>query len=180
MDRTQAENHVVVDDKRMYQNRQGSKPGTTLDEQDRNAIQEEIVGFIERRGLIPNASDLNQLEQAVFSAIATAAVPKFIQPQDVAVSTGSWKTVNISTMIPAGATPSVVLLVPFVYTADVESSFIFRAKSGRPEQKQISMVANGDGDIVGVRSLSMIELNGTSFQYRAEGPNLELQVVGYI
>ncbi len=62
MDRTTGTNNVEVGGKRQFTD---GPPATTVDDTWLNAMQEEIVSFIESAGLTPDGSDLTQLKQAV-------------------------------------------------------------------------------------------------------------------
>ena len=71
MDRTNGENNVTVGGKREFTD---GPPGTTVEEQFLNGVQEEIVTAIEAAGLTPSFGNLTQLKEAIdiFIGLSTA------------------------------------------------------------------------------------------------------------
>ena len=62
MNRIDSENVVIVDGKRQFTD---GPPGTILNAEFANGVQEEVVNTIEAAGLTPSSADLTQLSQAV-------------------------------------------------------------------------------------------------------------------
>lgn len=62
MDRTTGEGYATVGGKRRFTD---GPPGTVLNAEWLNAVQEEILAVIEGAGMTPSATDLTQLRQAV-------------------------------------------------------------------------------------------------------------------
>ena len=68
MDYTNADNHQVDGDKRLYKNQSRNKAGTSIIAADMNARQEELVGIIEAFGKIPK-KDRYQIKTILLSML---------------------------------------------------------------------------------------------------------------
>jgi hypothetical protein len=136
MDRTQGTNYDTVGGKRQFTD---GPPGTTVEEDFLNAVQEELVATIEAAGLTSSTGDNTQLLQALNAKITAlhtfhdvpyvagnftgGAGTWTVQAGDInhfrycVAGKMMWVSVSIKTAVIGGVTPVLHLVIPGNYTA---------------------------------------------------------------